>query len=393
MSRIELPIPHKNQLHIINNSKRFNTICCGRRFGKNIIADHKLAIKALEGKTVAHVEPIYRNYDGPDSIWKDLSKILEPAIVKKNESTKILELNSGGTIEFWSLEAFESIRGRHYHHININEAAQCKYLEEAWIKVIRPTLVDYKGSCDFLSTPRGSNYFKTLFDKSKSFPKTWASFQYTSYDNPKLSKEEIDEMAQDMPELVRRQEINAEFVDGAGTLLDITNIKYFTDVRLSELSIYMGVDLAISQKTSADYTTICVLGKNNENGDIYILDIYRDRITFNDTLNIIQQYADKWNPITIGVENNQYQAAVTQELLRTTILPVQGIRSDKDKVTRFQPLLARFEQNLVYINEIIPDYYEKELLSFPNGIHDDMVDATSIAFNLIGGTKPFIHLL
>jgi predicted phage terminase large subunit-like protein len=109
----------------------------------------------------------------------------------------------------------------------------------------------------------------------------------------------------------------------------------------------MGVDLAISTKTTADYTAIVVLGREKQ-GKIWVLDVARDRVRFHDGQKFIQQMAEKWNPATIRIEEVQFQAAVVQELLRTTTLPVQGAPCDKDKLTRFQPVAARYEQHLIY---------------------------------------------
>ena len=94
--------------------------------------------------------------------------------------------------------------------------------------------------------------------------------------------------------------------------------------------------------------------------------------------------AEKWNPAVIAIEQVQYQAAVVQELLRTTRLPVRGIRPDKDKLTRFLPLVARYEQGLVRHAPGLPGWFEDELLSFPVGKHDDGVDALAYSFAALG---------
>ena len=71
----------------------------------------------------------------------------------------------------------------------------------------------------------------------------------------------------------------------------------------------------------------------------------------------------------------QSPVAVVQELLRKTSLPVKSVRPDRDKVTRFQPLQARYEQGLVtHVRGLMQDF-ERELLDFPASDHDDMVDA------------------
>lgn len=377
-NQIKLPKLHESQVEIINSAKRFNVVCCGRRFGKNIIAEDLLVKGALSGKLVTHIEPSYKMLS---EVWRDLTRILKPAIKSSNQSESRIELNTGGVIDFWSLENFESIRGRKYHLAVINEAAMFRYLREAWTEVIRPTLTDYKGSAWFLSTPKGDNYFKELYDLKDS---NWKSFQYTSYDNPKIDPKEIDMAKTDIPELVFRQEYMAEFVTGAGTLLSREYIKTYSPSQLqSDLDIVIGVDLAISQKDTADYTVILTLGKDKSSGNIYIIDVYRDRINFNQSIEKVKLFAEKYKPRVIGIEQVSYQAAIVQELLRTTTLNIKGVKPDKDKITRFQPIQARFEQGLVYINETIHNDFRRELLSFPLGNHDDQVDALSLAYSLL----------
>jgi predicted phage terminase large subunit-like protein len=150
----------------------------------------------------------------------------------------------------------------------------------------------------------------------------------------------------------------------------------------------MSIDLAISQSSSADYTAIAVLGKDKETNNIYILDIYRDKIQFNEIIKSIKYYNDKWKPRVIGIETVQAQAYIVQEMIRTTHLNIKAIRPDRDKITRFQPIQARFENGLVFIEENIIKEYKNELLAFPLGQHDDMVDATAYGYNLLDVPKP-----
>jgi predicted phage terminase large subunit-like protein len=83
----------------------------------------------------------------------------------------------------------------------------------------------------------------------------------------------------------------------------------------------------------------------------------------------------------IAVEQTQYQAAVVQELARTTQLPVRGVRPDRDKLSRFLPLLTRYEQRLVRHDPAkVPAWFREELLAFPEGRNDDGVDALAYAW-------------
>jgi predicted phage terminase large subunit-like protein len=59
---------------------------------------------------------------------------------------------------------------------------------------------------------------------------------------------------------------------------------------------------------------------------------------------------------------------------------VREVKPDRDKVTRVQALGARYEQHLVYHTPDLNPEFERELLAFPVGAHDDMVDAAVYAF-------------
>ena len=144
------------------------------------------------------------------------------------------------------------------------------------------------------------------------------------------------------------------------------------------MRIGMGVDLALSTRTSADYTAAVVVGRD-EFGKLYVLDAVRERVDFPGALALIRNMADKWRPERINIEQVAYQAVVVQELLRSTTLPIRGVRPDRDKVTRAQPLALRYEQGLVH-HQQLPSWFEDELLAFPYGAHDDAVDALDYAW-------------
>lgn len=148
--------------------------------------------------------------------------------------------------------------------------------------------------------------------------------------------------------------------------------------------VTLGVDLAISTKEGSDYTAIVAMAKD-EFGKLYVIDAVRDRVDFPSCLRLIRMMADKHRPDVIGIEQVQFQAAVIQTLLRETSLPVRGIRPDKDKVTRAQPLALRYEQALVY-HCGLPSWFEDELTSFPNAEHDDSVDALAYAYTSMSDT-------
>ena len=376
---------HAGQVSVGESRKRFNILSNGRRWGKTILAMFLLAQAASAGKPVAYMAPTYKMMM---EVWRALKLTLAPIIISTNETEKRISLIGGGSIDFWSLDSYDSIRGRKYARIVADECAMVNDFEDAWQQAIRPTLTDFEGDAWFLSTPKERSDFNAM--KSKYAAHTdWIVHERPTSDNPFIPQREIDAARSELPALVFAQEYLGQSVSISGSLVKREHLRY-VDVAPQSLKIGMGVDLAISQKETADYTAIVVVGYDKESGHRYVLDCVRERVSFHQVVDLVKSMANKWNPARINIETVQYQVAVVQELLRKTSLPVKGVKPDRDKVTRFQGLQARYEQGLVTHVRTLPQDFERELLEFPYGEHDDMVDAlvyaeqAAVKSNMIG---------
>src|SRR3954452_9464260 len=98
---LHLPQPHQAQLRVIQQAKRFNAVCCGRRWGKTVLGMDRLIHPALQGKPVAWFSPTNKLMA---DAWREIRSRLAPVARNKNEQEKRLELIGGGVIEFWSLD-------------------------------------------------------------------------------------------------------------------------------------------------------------------------------------------------------------------------------------------------------------------------------------------------
>ena len=385
MPRIIIPAInfHSGQRGILDGKTRFRVISAGRRFGKTMLAIEWLAMLpggALDGTPVAFFSPSYKLLL---DVWTDMERTLKPVIRKANKTEMRIELITGGKIDFWTLEDPDAGRGRKYARLVIDEAAHARYLQEAWERAIAPTLTDYQGEAWFISTPKGINFFHDLYQRGMDPSQTdWQSWHMPTTTNPHISETEVARYKAELPELVFRQEYLAEFVTfGAGLVKpDMIQI----GAAPAGLPVVLGVDLAISERQGSDYTAIVAMSRDPQTGIVYIVEAERHRCAFNEVLARIKEAAARHNPRVIAVEQTQYQAAVVQELTRTTMLPVRGIRPDKDKLTRFMPLLTRYEQHQVRHDPArVPAWFRDELLSFPEGEHDDGVDAASYTFSAL----------
>jgi hypothetical protein len=164
---------------------------------------------ALYGFPVAYFAPTYKMLM---EVWRDVGNTLYDIIETKSETEKRIELYGGGVIDFWSLEDPNSIRGRKYKRVVLDESAVARHLQEAWLKVIRPTLTDLQGDAWFLSTPKGkNNYFYELYNNKDKYA-DWRSWQMPTTSNPHIDPQEVEQARLQLDPLTFAQEYLASFV-------------------------------------------------------------------------------------------------------------------------------------------------------------------------------------
>ena len=214
--RLTLPTPHTAQQQIIREARRFNVLALGRRFGKTTLGVDRLVHPALQGYPVAWFAPTYKLLL---EVWRECVRALEPVTSSKDTQQRRIELVTGGVVEMWSLDGGTVARGRKYKRVVIDEAAMAALLETQWYEEIRPTLTDYEGDAWFLSTPKGMNFFKRLFDRGRDPLMTdYMSWQMPTLSNPFIKPREVTSAKDDLPELTYDQEYLARFLENAGAV-------------------------------------------------------------------------------------------------------------------------------------------------------------------------------
>jgi predicted phage terminase large subunit-like protein len=150
-------------------------------------------------------------------------------------------------------------------------------------------------------------------------------------------------------------------------------------------TIRMGVDLASSEKQRADFTARGTVAED-EKGDFWILSVYQDKRESGHA----EFIRDGWQVYPqmdlVRVENQQFQSTLVQEVMEDyPYIPIEGIRSDVDKVTRARAVAAKYEAGKMHHHiSLKGGDYEMQCLSFPKG-HDDMIDAVGFAMDLGAG--------
>lgn len=148
---------------------------------------------------------------------------------------------------------------------------------------------------------------------------------------------------------------------------------------VSELWHFITVDLAMSVKTTADYTVVCDWAVTPDY-ELVLWDVLRDRVEAPDAVEAIRKMAQKNDPRYVAIEKAHYGIAVIQQERRLG-MAIKELIADKDKVTRAQTAAVMMEGGQVWFPVAAPwlDVFENELMSFPVGGHDDCVDNLSYA--------------
>lgn len=162
-------------------------------------------------------------------------------------------------------------------------------------------------------------------------------------------------------------------------------IQYFDpeDIDLDRMKFYCAWDLAIGKKDRNDYSVGMVVGID-EMEHIFVVDVVRGRF---DGFELVEQILDMyetWRPSIVGIEKGHIEMALgpfLEKRVRERGLYEAYFKDLKtgrrDKEARARAIQGRMQQGMVHFpkNEVFTGPLIAELLRFPNGVHDDQVDA------------------
>ena len=367
--QIVLPEAHVSQQVILDNSTRFRVVLCGRRFGKSELAQIEIILAAFKGHQVAYITPTYQ------LARTFFSKLIQLIPFESNKSDLIIQFPNGGSIEFYTGERLDNLRGRKFHFVVIDEASFIPNLEEGWLNSIRPTLTDYKGRALFLSTPKGKNYFYSLFMKDGT--PDWKSFKFTTYDNPYIDKAEVDEAKNLLPNPVFEQEYMANPMENAANPFGSDKIKSCIKPLSNASTAYYGIDLA----KSYDWSVIIGLDANG-----VVTHFQRFQKDWKQTKETILQI-DRNKPIMI--DSTGVGDAITEDLQKH-FYQMEGFKyTSSSKQQLMELLVSKIHNNDVsFPSGIIEDelnIFEYQYTATgvrynaPSGFHDDCVNALALA--------------
>jgi len=354
---ILLPRPHDKQRAFIDDPAKRKIIRAGRRGGKTVGMAIFAVQRFLEGRRVLYAAPTSEQIS---RFWTEVTRALDAPIrakvFNKNETEHTIELR--GTeqrIRAKTAWNADSLRGDYADLLILDEWQLMN--EDAWGTVGAPMMLDNNGDAVFIYTPPSLHsrsvskatdpqHAAKMYKAAKNDTTgRWAAFHFTSYDNPHLPREALDDIAKDMTALAYRMEVMAEDIDESpGALWTRDIIEKGRIVKAPALHrIVVAVDP--SATSGGDDAGIVTVGERSKH--IFLLgdDTVQGSPTVWAKAAVVAYH--KYKADCIVAESNQGGEMV--ELTIKTIpeaknIPVRLVHASRGKQTRAEPISAIYEQ-------------------------------------------------
>jgi hypothetical protein len=369
----------KPQLDIINSiesqKSKYIIITKGRRFGLTKGMMNAFIEWAIEGEHLLWGDTISTNID---RYWERYAvpELKNTGISYKYDSKQKKALIGKGFIDFRSSDRPENWEGFGYHKIFLNEAGIILKNDYLYTNAVLPMLLDHENSILIAGgVPKGKlnkngdeHKFYTLYKNWKSGYKNYDGFEYTSYDNPLLKKEDIDDLKMEIGRMsvkMKEQEIEGKFVDGTDAALWDSSLIINSDTIPPMKRVVTAVDPAGS--TTGDEVGIITSGIGIDN-KIYVLSDVSGKYTPADWGKISTNEAKSKKSDCIVIERN-YGGDMVVNVLRQfdKIIRIKDIHAFKGKELRAEPVVSQYEQNLVFHTKGL-EKLENEMLTWTPGL-------------------------
>lgn len=385
---VTLYTPHNNQqkIHKVINegTNKYFVLNIGRQWGKSLLAMNQNYFWLFNdnGCKCAWVSPIYKQ---AKKVFDEMVEAFaNTGMIKSNATELTITAINGSTLQFFSAERYDNIRGFTFDYLTIDEFAFID--SEAWTEVLRATVLVKGKKVLLISTPKGKNHFYQIYNLSHDNTQ-YKSFSMSSYENPLIDPKEIDDAKLTLPDHIFRQEYLAEFIDDAGSVF--RNINDSVRLGLVTPKLYFALDLGRAD----DYTVLTIVNDKNE-------EVFCERWRHMDWTAIVSLVAAKLNEYKPSgfIECNGTQDAIFEMILAKITYGKHNIQpfvtTAKNKQSIIEDLIVAFEDKSIGIighdfqkHELEVFTYEYNLktrninYSAPTGLHDDYVMSRAMCYH------------
>jgi phage FluMu gp28-like protein len=383
LTKFEIKL-HQNQIQIFKAPERFKIAITGRRFGKTYLAAYSIILSALKKQNGVYfvVSPSYAQ---TKIIWRMIKRFLPREYIKKiMEGELYIELVNGSLIFAKSGDNPSSLRGEGLDGVVLDEAA---FLHpDVWNEAIRPALADKMGWAIIISSPKGKNWLYELFLRGLDDTQPdYASFRFSSFDNPLVPPSEIEEMSRNLPELSYKQEILASFIEGGGVVFRNVDkvMRGYPEEPIPGVFYIMGVDLGRHE----DFTVISV-ARTDQNRQVYLEKF--NRTDWDYIKDRVRDVHFKYNNAPIIIDSTGYGDPIYEDLGKEG-LNITGININvASKPKMIENLQLMIENGMIVLindNDASLEFSAYSYTILPSGnvryeaarsFHDDIVMATAL---------------
>ena len=391
---IEIPKPHSEKQRLLIEDPRTIVSFCGRRFGKTQAGVERIFMSAsripgmywwvgLSWKSASTKRAWRLLKEYTRRIWRALGE--DPA-KHIHEGDKDISLPGGSEIWLRTAERAESLAGEAVNGVVLDEFTLMQ--EVVWTEYIQATLLDNHGWALFIGVPKGKNWAWRMYEAAKSRT-GWSTVHAQTYDNPFLSKKDIDAIRGTISEGLFRQEYLAEVVDDAGEVF--RKVVQAADAVALEgprpgRQYVMGVDWGKLR----DFNAFVVL--DIESREQVYLDHF-NQIDYKIATDRLWALNDLFHPVSIIVEINSIGGPLFEELQRKGMPVLPFTTTNASKQLAIDALALAFERQEIHIlPEMVDELQEYEATrlpsgmirySAPSGLHDDKVMSLALAYSAL----------
>jgi phage terminase large subunit-like protein len=394
--QIELPALHPIQLQILTKLQTYQYVMAntGRRFGKSTVAWFWLLSRIQQpGHRAAFISASYRQ---TMTIYLEIVQAISKTgiILNKTKSPAYLEFTNGSYIKFYTAGSLEQVRGEAFSTIVCDEFAL--YDPDDWATIIQPTMAtDPQSKALLISTPRGRGWYFDLWQKANNARYyRWSTITATTYDNPYISRDWIEDIRHQIPTKIFQQEYLAEFIDTGGQLFEgITNC-IRSDGQYGGHQVYIGIDIGFMH----DQTALVVIDQHLKCLEFFTSsDQHKDYQQMATALaTIIRRYPKR----QVVVETNKYDSVPTL-LKRMGINLIEWTTTAQNKKSIIEALAQSIKTEQIQLlnePELLNQLYNYGYTINQHGHyqfgatkgHDDLVMALAMAHWQAINPKPAI---
>lgn len=383
------PFMYPYQLKILDSPARYTCTEAATKIGKtasHIVWLFEEALRCKANQSVWWVAPSF----GQAKIAYDRMKIQisDRRMFTANETNLLITLITGAKIQFKTGEKPDALYGDDVYAAVVDEASRCR--EEAWF-ALRSTLTSTGGKCKFIGNVKGrKNWFYKMSLRAKTGEDpNYQYFKVTAYDAAEcgmLTKDgrpfidEINDAKRDLPELVFNELYLADPSEDGTNPFGINYIKKCIYPMSSLPAVCYGVDLAKKH----DWTVIVGLDKF---GGIAHFDRFQK--DWKQTKEIILSLPNK----KIAIDSTGVGDPIAEDIARTRDVEMV-VFTQRSKQQMMEGLAYAVQNRKIEILEgVMQDEFEAfefvytrngVLYSGPEGMHDDCVCATGLAYRIHG---------